>query len=193
MDPDPIQTAVRSARAGQPEGYRALLEVLGPRLMGYFYRATGDRHEAEDLLGELMLRLVRTLPKYDERGRFEPWLFRIAANLVRDRLRRRRSAGPRLSLSVGGEDGEPLADEICDGGPDVADTLVAREEGQALRAALETLDEPTRQTLLLRHFGQMSFAEIAQTMGCPLGTALARAHRGLRALRSRLAGHEPTG
>ena len=59
----------------------------------------------------------------------------------------------------------------------------ADEAARALDRALARLDETTRQMILLRHFGEMSFQEIAEFFGCPLGTALARVHRGLKALR----------
>ena len=51
---------------------------------------------------------------------------------------------------------------------------------------METLDETTRQMILLRHMGEMSFRELAELFDCPLGTVLARMHRGLQALRDRL-------
>ena len=60
---------------------------------------------------------------------------------------------------------------------------MAAEMSVKLTAALNQLDEPARNMILLRHFGEMSFREIAQMYRCPLGTALARVHRGLKALR----------
>ena len=84
----------------------------GPRLYGYFYRATGHHHDAEDLLGEMTLKLVRQLEKYDDRGRFEPWLFRIAANMVRDRIRRLKVRPRNVSLSVEDASGRKLSDRL---------------------------------------------------------------------------------
>ena len=88
MDQQQLREIIASAKSGDAEGYEALLEAYGPRLYGYFLRATRSHHDAEDLLSELMLRLVRRMKSYDERGRFDQWLFRIAANMVRDRIRR---------------------------------------------------------------------------------------------------------
>lgn len=186
MDARELQGTIEAAKAGRAEAYQALLEAYGPRLYGFFYRATAHQHDAEDLVSEVMLRLVRMLPGYDERGRFEPWLFRIAANLVRDRIRRRRAAPMSLSLGAdaAGESGIlesiPAPEEPVDG------RLLGEEDHARLQAALERLDPVTRQMIVLRHFGGLSFAEIAQAMSCPLGTALAKVHRGLKALRARL-------
>lgn len=186
MDDRQLQASIRAAKAGRPDGYQAILASYGPRLYGYFYRATGDRDDAEDLVSEVMLRVVRMLANYDERGRFEPWLFRIAANLVRDRIRRRKAAPSSLSLSAESPEGASLGDVLPGAARAVDADLLAEEAGEELMAALETLDDGTRQMILLRHFADMSFAEIAKLMDCPLGTALAKVHRGLKALRAKL-------
>ena len=83
--------------------------------------------------------------------------------------------------SAGG--GAGLSDQILADSPEVDDGLLAREMSERLQVALAKLDETTREMILLRHFGQMSYKEIADLFQCPLGTALARVHRGLKALR----------
>lgn len=188
MEQQPLDQAIARARLGDPEAFRQLLDMYGHRLYGYFYRATGQHHEAEDLLSDLSLRLVKRLGKYDERGRFEPWLFRIAANLVRDRIRRSRSRPKPVSLSGNpGSDERSIGESVPDErGRDVDHDLVRSEENRQLHRALEKLDPTSREMVLMRHFGQMSFREISEEMGCPLGTALAKVHRALKTLRSAL-------
>ena len=183
MDPQRLRVVIASAQAGDSEAFRALLDAYGSRLYGYFLRATGKHHDAEDLLGELMFRLVAKIGRYDDRGRFEPWVFRIAANMVRDRIRRAKVGPPVVSLSVEGESGRTRAEELPGEAEDVDAGLLTQETSADLRAALNRLDLTTREMILLRHFGQMSFKEIAEVFECPLGTALAKVHRGLRSLR----------
>jgi RNA polymerase sigma-70 factor (ECF subfamily) len=183
MEPVQLRATIASAQAGSAEAYEALLETYGPRLYGYFFRATGSHHDAEDLVGEMALRLVQRLRRYDDRGRFEPWLFRIAANLVRDRIRRWRVSPRQLSLSSDSDDTGSLAERLAAANQDVEAGLLAAEASAGLDEALAKLDARTRDMLLLRHFGQLSFREIAELFDCPLGTVLARAHRGLKALR----------
>jgi len=182
MDSQRLQAAIASAQRGLGEGFQELLEAYGPRLYGYFMRATGNHHDAEDLLGEMYLRLVRRLRDYHHRGRFEPWLFRIAANMVRDRIRRRR-VRPAMADGPEDQDGSPLERLAAVNGTSADSALVAQETQQQVTRALARLDDKSRQAILLRHFGQLSFREIARMQGCPLGTALARVHRGLRRLR----------
>ncbi len=186
MDPQQLRAVIAAARAGREEAYRCLLARFGPRLYGYFFRATGSHHDAEDLLGEVMLRLVRSLRRYDDRGRFEPWLFSIAANLVRDRIRRARASPQAATLDADGGEGPSLGETLKGAERPVDEGLLRDEAGRAVNEALARLDERSRQMILLRHFAGMSFKEIAEVFDCPVGTVLARVHRGLRALRRML-------
>ncbi|KPK85804.1 MAG: hypothetical protein AMJ81_02610 [Phycisphaerae bacterium SM23_33] len=184
MDPQRLRATIRAARAGREEAYQEILAAFGPRLYGYFVRATGSRHDAEDLLGEVMLRLVGRLPEYDEKGRFEQWVFRIASNLVRDRIRRAKVRPMTSSLEAESPGGGVLGETICGRGRPAEAGLRHEEVSQALNEALERLDEPSRQMVLLRHFAEMSFREIAEIFQCPIGTVLAKVHRALKALRT---------
>ena len=186
MDANELRDAIIQAQAGEANGFDALLTTYKSRLYGFFLRATGKHHDAEDLLGEMILRLVRTLKHYDHKGRFEPWLFRIAANLVRDRFRRSKTRPEAISLSIGSENGRSLAGEIADVSPAVDRDILDEEISGRLREALSQLDETTREMVLLRYFGELSFKEIARQFDCPLGTALAKVHRGLKTLRTGL-------
>lgn len=186
MDQQQLRKIVAAAKRGDAEAYRALLDAYGQRLFGYFLRATRSYHEAEDLLSELMLRLVRRLKDYDERGRFDQWLFRIAANMVRDRIRRIRAAPRAISISGRDENDGSLLDRLGERRPPIEARMLADEAHDELQEALNKLDDTTRQMILLRHLGQVSFKELAELFQCPLGTALARVHRGLRALRRRM-------
>jgi len=185
---DQLRKAIAAAQAGKAEGFQSLLESYGPRLYGYFFRATGDAHEAEDLVGTLMLRLIRRLKHYSHRDRFEPWLFRIAANMVRDRIRRVRARPTTMSLSAESDTGQTMADHLHGRGEPPDSGPGEAERARQLHLALEKLDLTTREMILLRYFGEMRFKELAEVFQCPIGTALARVHRGLKALRDVL-GH----
>ncbi len=190
MDGEALAAVIRGAQRGDPAAYDVLVDQYAGRLFGFLLRLTGSRHDAEDLMQEVFLRVVRMIGHYDHHGRFEAWLFRIAMNLVRDRGRRA-SRTPRLVEAPGGS----AADDGAAGGPDILDglrgaeppadaSLVLEENIDALNTALAALPDAEREVIMLRHFSQMSFKEISDMMGTPLGTALARAHRGLARLRS---------
>ena len=191
MDPQQLRKTIASARAGDASCFVALLEAYGPRLYGYFLRATGHHHDAEDLLGELTLRLVRQLKTYDERGRFEPWLFRIAANLVMSH--RRHSGRLKLwSLDRGDEDDASQAvlasaATLASPDPPPSAAAMAAERQQRVAAALENLPEDMRIVVILRDIEDMDYAEIAEILGTPAGTVKSRLHRARCALKETLA------
>jgi RNA polymerase sigma-70 factor (ECF subfamily) len=189
MDEETLAEAIRGAQRGDSAAFDRLVEAYSGRIFGFLYRVSGSKHDAEDLLQEVFLRVVRMIGAYEHTGRFESWLFRIAANLTRDVIRRAKRA-PRLLSSdadegAGNEGFHPAQRRTEIAGPaQPADAdLIRREELDALGAALAKLPEAEREVMMLRHFSQMSFGEIAAVMDTPLGTALARAHRGLRRLR----------
>ncbi len=179
MAVETLETLIRRAQQKDASAFDAVVEIYAPRLYGFLFRLTGHREDAEDLVQEVFVRLVRMFGQYRHEDRFEPWLFRIASNLARDRFRRIRRTPPIASL--GGNEEIQTADE----GP--ARRAKGEDEGEdreRLQAGIDRLPDGEREVILLRHYGELSFAEIAELMDTPLGTALARGHRGLSKLRA---------
>jgi RNA polymerase sigma factor (sigma-70 family) len=187
MDAIALNELICRAKGGQAAAMETLFECFQSRLYGYFLAATRSIHDAEDLLGEMAVRLVKQLAGYDHLGRFEHWLFRIAANLVRDR-RRHLGRWQDLVRPMGeDEDGRAFDQRHADPKSDPVDQrLLTEENAQQLALAMGQLDATTRQMLELRYFDAMSFRQIAEQFACPVGTALAKVHRGLKTLRQLL-------
>ena len=181
---DDLAGLIARAKTHDAEAFDALVDAYSPRLFGLLYRLTGRREEAEDLVQEVFVRLVPSISSYEHDGRFTAWLFRIATNLARDRIRRR---GRRPSvLSLDPTDGNESAEwaELGDlSQPPPDRPLDLADDVDRLQRALAKLPVAEREVILLRHYSAMSFAAIADAMGTPLGTALARSHRGLGKLR----------
>ena len=158
-----------------------------PRLRRYARALVGNAADADDLVQEVFVRVVQKISAYVHEGRFEAWLFRIATNLIRDRFRRAKRTPVHQSLDVEGGDGQPRATwagELAD--PAMAspsDDVERREDVDRMQRALAELPPGEREAVMLRHFSQLSFAQVADVMCTPLGTALARVHRGLAKLR----------
>jgi RNA polymerase sigma-70 factor (ECF subfamily) len=131
---------------------------------------------ADDLAQEVFQRAWRARDRYRDEGRERAYLLKIADRLVVDRSRR---LGLELTVDDAvWHDVEPAADE---GSP--LDDITRAETSQQLAAALDRLTPAQKRVLLLRFFGDLTFEEIAESIGCPLGTALSHCRRGLIALR----------
>jgi RNA polymerase sigma-70 factor (ECF subfamily) len=184
MDAKAIAELLVRCQAGDKAAWDALVDAYWQRLFGYALRATSNPELAQDLVQETFLRIVQRLGSYDDQGKFEAWLFRILVNLVRDHGRSL-SRHPTQSTVIE-SDGQrvEMTDEIAGKGPKPDEPIHQREDVDALQAALRKLSETDRQILLLRHFADMPFKDIARTLNCPIGTVLARAHRALGKLRN---------
>ncbi len=183
MDEAGFEQVLRRARERAPDALEAVYELYSRRVYGLLFRLTGSHEVAEDLLQATFLRVVRMLPAYEHSGRFESWIFRIAANLVRDRARqasRQRRFHAAESSDGGNVDGQWRAARRP---PQPDELLGRREAGDRLGECLARLSEHEREVLLLRHYSDLSFREIAEMLDIPLGTALSRAHRALERLR----------
>lgn len=187
-----VERLIERAQRGEPDAFGDLADLYAPRLFGYLYRLLGQKEEAEDLVQEVFVRVVRTLNRYEHDGRFEAWLFRIATNLARDLIRRRSRGLKGTSfdqLGVGAETSTSSWERLRDStGENSGAASELSDEVDRLQEAMGRLPDAEREVILMRHYGNMSFQDIADVMGTPLGTALARAHRGLRKLRSWMEG-----
>lgn len=165
---------VDRAASGDEDAWRDLVDRYARRLFALFRSRGCDPERAEELTQSVFVSVARVLGegRYNERGRFEPWLFRIAVNRLRDDARKRRRSATHQP---------PEALEAAAGRPAPADDGAA-----GLWRALGGLGEADREVIELRHRADMSFKQIAEMLGQPLGTVLARHHRALRKLRTLL-------
>jgi RNA polymerase sigma-70 factor (ECF subfamily) len=167
--------------------FLAMFDQHRHRLFSTAYRLTGRRADAEDLTAETFLRAYRSLAGFDatrlEALQPRAWLSTILVNQWRNQCRAS-ARRPRVDA------GEP-ADTPDPGDPvDVEAVAECREDGRRLAAMLLELPERQRVAVVLRYLGDLPMAEVAEAMGCPVGTAKSHLHRGLRRLRETI---EPGG
>jgi RNA polymerase sigma-70 factor (ECF subfamily) len=173
------------APAGQVDRvFHAMFDEHRHRLYSTALRLTGRRSDAEDLTAETFLRAYRSLAGFDaeriEALQARAWLSTILVNQWRNQ---RRAASRRPTLSDPSVGTDALL-ELEDTGPGVEARAEGRDDARALAAMLTTLPERQREALVLRYIGDLPVAEIAEVMGCPVGTVTSHISRGLSALRS---------
>lgn len=168
-------------QAGDRDAFAALVERHQNPLVRYLTALTRDRHRAEEIAQDAFVRLFENSHRYQERGQFVPYLFRIATNLLRteDRTRRRREL-LLLAFSANG-DAETGRNES-------PQTTCLRDElGTRLSEALSALPLRYRSPLLLREMEGWSYTDIARALSCGEGTVKSRIHRGRERMRRALA------
>lgn len=147
-------------------------------------RMLGDAHRAEDLAQEAFSRVFARRRDFDASGRFSTWLWRIALNLCHDELRRR-ARRPETSLDTSDSEESGLP-ELPSGQPGPDEELARAEKNAEVRTALQQLPELYRTVVILRHYENLKFHEIADVLGIPEGTVKSRMAEGLNRLARRL-------
>ncbi|MDI3316893.1 MAG: sigma-70 family RNA polymerase sigma factor [Bacillota bacterium] len=171
------------AQAGDVAAFEELVRPELRRVYGAAVRLVG-RQEAEDVVQEAVLHAFRALGAFRGGSRFGSWLYRIAINLCLDHGRRNRRREHHEEAREPARIPEPATGTAaCD--PEEA--LLAAERHEAVEAALAALPEEYRAALLLRDVEGLSYEEVAEMTGIPLGTVKSRVFRGRRALREKLA------
>jgi len=182
---DSLAPLIERAQRLDPTAFEELVDLYSSRLFGFVFRLIGHRQDADDLVQEVFLRVVQRIGDYVHDGKFEAWLFRIAMNLVRDRVRKARRTPLQVSGDAGGDESPGgLWEQIADGASQSPrDPLELADDLDRLQRAVARLPQAEREVVMLRHYSELTFVEIAEIMGTPLGTALARSHRALTKLR----------
>ena len=189
MDTSPVHTDEEQLLAGAREGDRQAWQTLFEchREVAYrvAWRAIGNSEDALDAVQEGFIRAYRNLGSFAGASSFRTWLLRIVYRQAID-LRRKGSSRRILSIDQGEQSiAAALPDPRTDTDP--AEPLARAELGVELAGALEQLPADQRQAFVLHADGQMTYAEIAETQGIPIGTVMSRIYYARRKLRELLA------
>jgi len=182
-----LEATLRRAAAGDEAAWRGLIQAYSGRVFGLIRAQCNSSDLAEEITQSTFCTIAVKIGGYTELGKFEQWLFRIAMNRLRDEMRRRkRQARPVEDETLAG-----LAGPTDERRSDPA-TAADPAELEALRRAVAQLSDADQQIIHLRHYGELSFKQIAEILNQPLGTVLARQHRALKKL-AELLGSEGLG
>ena len=181
------ETLVTRTLDGDQGAFTTLVRRYQRRVTAFLSQMLGDLELARELTQETFIRAWRALDRFDPRYRFSTWLFRIAHNLGVDHLRRRRLQT--VSLQQEDRQGEEVEMVVADEGKDPLGHLMNRELAAEMRQLITDLRPEYRELILLRHFGGLSYQEIAELKEMPLGTVKNKLFRAHSVLRNALAEH----
>ncbi len=172
---------IAACQSGESSAFDVLVGRWEDKIRGAAWRLLGSDEEAREVTQEAFLKAYRSLSGFKGEARFSSWLYQIAINLCRDRLRRRKTRAT-VSLSELEEAGPVLIEPR----PGAQEELIREDLAGAVRRAIQTLPAEQREILILKEYQGLTFAEIAQALDVPISTVKTRLYRGLGQLRLRL-------
>ncbi len=171
---------VAQFQQGRKEAFETLLNRHKDKVYTTIYFIVKDRYTAEDLLQETFIKAIDRIEcgKYNESGKFGPWIGRIAHNMAIDHFRKQKR-NPELLT----EDGSNVFSSMAFREESIEEIKIKEDTNLALKALIDKLPETQRTVLVMRHFSDMSFHEIAEETGVSINTALGRMRYALMNLR----------
>jgi RNA polymerase sigma factor (sigma-70 family) len=166
--------------SGDESAIAILLTRHKSKIYTSIYLLVKDRYLAEDIFQDTFIKVINTLKtgKYNEEGKFLPWVMRIAHNLVIDHFRKEKRT-PTITNSEGFD----IFDTIGISEESAEDKLLRDQSHTELRTLIQKLPEEQKEVLIMRHYADLSFKEIADLTGVSINTALGRMRYALNNLR----------
>lgn len=168
---------------GNEEAFAELVNRHKDRVFTTILLIVKDRYLAEDLMQEVFIKAIKTLKsgKYNEEGKFLPWILRIAHNLAIDQFRKEKRY-PMIVM----EDGSSVFNTLEFSEESVENKQIKQDTQNLLKKLIQELPETQKEVLVMRHYMQMSFQEIADVTDVSINTALGRMRYALINLRKKL-------
>lgn len=176
---------IRSILAGDQELFGDLVLRYQGRLVNYLFRLLRNMEEAHDLAQEVFFKVYQALDRYNPEYRFSTWLFRVGQNAAIDLIRKRRLKLVPMHYRDD-DDGPGREWEFAGNERDAYGEMRNQERGRAILEAIAELPVEYRELIELRHFGELSYDEIATMKEMPLGTVKNKLFRGRQILKDTL-------
>jgi RNA polymerase sigma-70 factor (ECF subfamily) len=170
-------------RNGNEAAFDLLVDRYKSKVYTTIFLIVKDQDVAEDLLQDVFVKVVHTLQsdKYNEEGKFQPWVMRIAHNLAIDYFRKAKRQ-PTILL----EDGSNLLNSMRFAEQSSEELRIKEETLDLVRKLLDELPEAQKEVVIMRHYLDMSFQEIAEQTGVSINTALGRMRYALNHIRKKM-------
>ena len=168
---------------GNEEAFKQLVDRHKSKIFTTIFLIVKDSEIAEDILQDTFIKAVNTIQsgRYNEEGKFLPWILRIAHNLAIDHFRKQKRY-PTINM----EDNSPVFNTMEFSESSIEEKQIRKDTYNLLHELIDELPEAQKEVLIKRHFMQMSFQEIADATGVSINTALGRMRYALINLRKKM-------
>jgi RNA polymerase sigma-70 factor (ECF subfamily) len=172
---------------GDQEAFEILVNRHQTSVLNLIYRFIGDRTQAKDLAQEVFLRVWQAARSYEPKAKFTTWLYRITANLCFNELKSsRRKKWFSFHQSSDDQRGNTIEETLSDSAPSAEDLLLEKERSRHISDVLQSLPDNQRMALVLKRYDALSYAEIAQIIGCSVSAVESLLVRAKRTLQEKL-------
>jgi RNA polymerase sigma-70 factor (ECF subfamily) len=180
---------IEACQRGDREAFRELFDAHKDRVWTVALRFTGDEGAARDVTQQVFLKLFTSIAGFRHESNFKTWLYRLVANECMDEFRKRRRLIPLDFFHSDARDEDCGEVEMRDWRqePLQEDQLARLEVSEAVLAALAQLKPKLRMAIVLKYFEDLSYEQMAETLGCSMGTVASRLNRGHKELARKLA------
>ena len=171
---------INSFNAGNVNAFEALVLRHKDKLYTSIFFLVKDKYLAEDIFQDVFIRIIDTIKsgRYTEEGKFLPWAMRIAHNLCVDYFRK-----VKRTPTIKNSDDQDIFEVLNFTEDSAEDKMIKKQSHNRVKDMLDQLPEDQREVIVLRHYADMSFKEIAEITNCSINTALGRMRYGLINLR----------
>jgi RNA polymerase sigma-70 factor (ECF subfamily) len=183
---DQVARLVAQAAQGDHASFSSLVQLTQQPLFRRAYVQLGEQEEAEDVVQEVLIQAWRSLPRLRDPQAAWAWLCQMGYNVARDHKRKRKRTKQEQPLTISAETYTLIAswNESSDLTPE--QHVISAELSALVKRAIDQLDEKHSAVILLREFGQFSYQEIAEMLGCSMSTVESRLHRARMKLKHQL-------
>jgi RNA polymerase sigma-70 factor, ECF subfamily len=187
MGPASDEVLMLRYKDGDLEAFEILLEKYQQPLFAFVYRFCNNHHQAQDLVQEVFLRLIKVAKNYEPRAKFSTYLYTFAHNVSIDYIRRQKKRKTvSMSEPIDQVEGLTIEDTVKDESASPEKEFQQKSFEQALQKAVSELPEEQREVFLLREQMNLPFDEIARVVGCLPSTAKSRMRYALQSIREKL-------
>ncbi len=172
---------VRAWRGGDPQAFNRLVLLYQSRIYNLALNYVKTNEEAKDLAQDIFVTVFKSLPNLRDENKFSAWLHQLALNHCRNRYRKLRRRGYFNSTSVDDDFGAELAAP-----DDPSRNLEQKERNALVRATIAAMPEAEKEILILRDLQELSYEEISETLGVPLGTVKSKLNRARLTFKNRI-------
>jgi RNA polymerase sigma-70 factor (ECF subfamily) len=181
------QELIRAYVNGDEGGLRVLIDRYKNKIYTSIYIRVRDEYLAEDIFQETFIKVINTLKagRYNDEGKFLPWVIRIANNMVIDHFRREKRAPVVVDA-----DGYDIFESLNFSDEGLENKIMREQQDVDLKRLIQLLPDDQKEVLIMRHFCDMSFKEIADVTDVSINTALGRMRYALANLRRMIEEHK---